>query len=109
MTKREIFETVKTHLLSQNAKSEDKDTHSCKYRGPGSLKCAVGVLIPNEMYSEMMEGFGVNALVSEFPSLPAMFKENVVLLRALQRVHDGYQPAQWRDMLEGVRLSLVID
>lgn len=41
------------------AKSTDYDDRSCRYRGFEGRKCAVGHLIPNELYSDDFEGIGV--------------------------------------------------
>lgn len=48
MTNEEIFEKVRTHLLTQNAKSMIDGI--CLYRGPNGLKCAVGCLIEDEHF-----------------------------------------------------------
>ena len=51
MTLREIFETVKAHLLAQGKQAADENGQ-CLYRAPGGLKCAVGCLIPDELYTQ---------------------------------------------------------
>lgn len=50
MTNQEIFDTVATHLLRQNARSMGPRTdprfgtlsRGCAYRGDGGLRCAIG-------------------------------------------------------------------
>lgn len=61
----DIYNTVRTHLLTQNAKSMRPSRlpagdPQCAYRGSGGMKCAVGVLIPDEKYSPSMEGYSVH-------------------------------------------------
>ena len=58
MTEQEIFDKVVLHLYQQG---EPSITHGgrCRYRLSGKM-CAIGCLIPDDMYSESMEG-GVTA------------------------------------------------
>lgn len=92
MTAQEIFDKVTAHLRKQGKASVDIDG-SCAYRGEGGTSCAVGCLIPDEMYDEMMEGGAVHA---EEPKYPELYKAidvlglrgNVGLLTSLQRAHD---------------------
>lgn len=53
--KQEILTTVVTKLREQNAPSIDKDDN-CVYRGPGGRRCALGWLIPDELYKPEIEG-----------------------------------------------------
>jgi hypothetical protein len=59
MTNQEVFDTVVTHLLAQGVKSESET--GCMYRGPHNLKCAVGCLIPDELYDSIIEGSNLSA------------------------------------------------
>lgn len=95
MTPQEIFDTVAKHLITQGQQSQ-RDDGTCLYRGPGGLKCAVGVLIPDDVYTRKMElddlgetGNGVHGLLYRHAHvLPGYFSENVRLLSRLQNVHD---------------------
>lgn len=94
MTPQEIFDEVATKLLAQKYRSYDMDV-GCVYRGPNGNKCAVGHLIPDDMYRRWMDldplmyGSGVQSLVERRNEyLPPYFKDNVELLSRLQRVHD---------------------
>ena len=49
-TLQEVFDIVSKHLLKQNERSGFSDD-SCSYRGPNGLKCAAGILIPDEEYT----------------------------------------------------------
>lgn len=53
MKKQEIFDTAVAALIKQGEPSYDD---GCYYRGPGGAKCAIGHLIPDEKYSEGLEG-----------------------------------------------------
>jgi len=93
MTNQEIFEKVTMHLLVQKKRSvlypEDRGLGAnCAYRGVFDLKCAVGVLIPDEEYSSEMENIDARTLM-EGPLCPPALREcNADLLYDLQKAHD---------------------
>lgn len=94
MTPQEIFDTVANHLRKQGRPAMSEG--NCVYRGPDGTKCAIGCLIPDELYEEDMEGRGVLALITpdEYETkfvLPDFFNdENVRLMMDLQTVHDSW-------------------
>lgn len=92
-TAQEVFDIVKSHLLSQNKKCEIRGT--CRYRH-GGLKCAAGVLIPEEHYNRAFEDMLWSELVSmyNFPS------EHSRLILRLQRIHDMSYPDKWEEELK---------
>lgn len=102
-TNQEIFDIVAVHLLTQGKKSlAGINNSSCVYRDPNGRKCAIGVLIADEHYSEELERKSVwtNEVVaalekSGFDTEPPRLN----FLDELQRIHDGYAPAEWRRML----------
>lgn len=101
-TKQELFDKVANHLLTQNAVSED-GKGNCMYRGEGGLKCAVGVLIPDQFYNSDMEslivnpegGIVANVLVQE----AGVDKDHLRLLAKLQFLHDNVRVSKWRNQL----------
>lgn len=96
MTKREIFDHVKEHLLTQNAKSAEEDG-SCRYRGPFNRMCAIGCLIPENLYSETMEGCSVSGLFQDSPELRHILLsgDHMAMLVGLQRIHDDGNVDDW--------------
>jgi len=90
MEAQEIFDTVATHLFKQGQRAVRGQADGlCAYRGEGGLKCAVGVLIPDQLYTEMMEGSTVSGLLDEAEwELPEWMADNQSLLRDLQEAHD---------------------
>jgi hypothetical protein len=112
MDRQQIFDTVKNHLLAQRERSYGCAGGSigCKYR-LGDMKCAVGVLIPDELYRPEMEGRSVSSLISFVglnPSqyqLPEWFKEHRRLLEKLQVIHDTDEPYQWEQELRELAVS----
>ena len=116
MTIQEIFDTVAVHLLKQGVRSVDLN-NVCLYRGPNGLKCAVGALIPDELYAPEIEGVSVltttydvsnetnprvallNQLLKKLGIAPCSDEKR--LLIRLQYIHDSisYDPTSWRALL----------
>jgi len=96
MQAQEIFDTVARTLLAQEARSSTDGL--CMYRGSNGAKCAVGHLIPDEVYRPEMDmdpsgqsGTGVRELLKKYGDvLPSYFAEHVDLLMDLQEAHDGH-------------------
>lgn len=100
MNRQEVFDTIVTHLRTQG-KPARAAVGNCRYRmeDPNSgevLRCAIGCLIPDELYSPEMEGAGVTPLIfdAEFKGyeLPEILinasADDRDFLSQLQRVHD---------------------
>jgi hypothetical protein len=99
MTPQEIFDTVAVHLMTQGQRSEDEAYEECLYRGPDGLKCAAGVLIPDDDYSWGMEGLPVLS----HPYFKKRFDAYCVgLIESLQRCHDDIEPVDWLKRLEEI-------
>ncbi len=86
-TPQQIFDTVARHLHQQRGRSVDGV--QCLYRGPGDLKCAVGCLIPDELYTPDMEGHPIIILLGRNKDLRNLFGTGVMLLSSLQTTHDA--------------------
>ncbi len=97
MTEQEIFDTVAIHLIKQGKQSADA-FGNCLYRGPEGLKCAVGCLIPDEVYQRNMECRVVSRLLGNYDSLKFLQPFDA-LLSKLQYAHDeAYGEGQiWTD------------
>lgn len=94
MTRQEIFETVARHLFKQGRQSKNPDLGAgCMYRGPDGTMCAIGALIPDEVYHPCMEGSAAFRLVENADSfgLPqSIFNDsNSAFLSHLQVMHDA--------------------
>ncbi len=101
MNNREIFDKVKTHLLTQNRKSYD-DYKGCSYRGPNGTMCAVGCLIPDNVYNEDMEGGDVYShnVQPYLETLGLASPSALRLLRDLQNLHDSVDCEDWPARLD---------
>lgn len=99
MNKQEIYDKVKTHLLTQNKKSMliTNTANKCLYRGPNSTMCAVGIFIPDDIYSPEMEGSDIRSVTRNYAELPKdIFNQhNLPLLLDLQAVHDEVEVDFW--------------
>ena len=115
LTNQKVFDQVVVHLLTQNWKSTPKpyypeaknQEYSCSYRGHMNggvqLKCAIGCLIPDELYKPEMEGFGFTSLIVEFPVIRQLFADiDTGFGQALQTVHDTYEAYEWKRELRKV-------
>lgn len=109
MTKQEIFTKVKNHLLTQNARSIDDgsiddDIGMCRYRGSNGLMCAVGCLIPDDMYDPSMEGVSVDAIRQDNEALDEYLGSysTINLLTDLQHLHDRRAVGSWPEELRRI-------
>ena len=66
MNLQEIFNRVRDHLLTQGEISSRTGVN-CAYRGENGMSCAVGCLIPDELYLEAMEGAEVPMRTPKIP------------------------------------------
>lgn len=122
MQKQLIFDVVAGHLLAQRQRSGyygdpmlGQDKWYCTYRAPGGLRCAIGVLIPDEVYaSTRLEGLGARTeevrraiapvygvpqekaeIVRGVCTAPPDVEQAVRFLVDLQILHDGNNPEEW--------------
>jgi hypothetical protein len=100
MNNQQAFDTMVQHLRKQGQRSRERDSTTCAYRGADGLKCAVGALIPDEIYNEEIEGKSITRLlISErntFPELSKLFEGvDEQLLDGMQNIHDYSEPNQW--------------
>lgn len=94
LSMQDVFETVARHLYTQGKPALDNS--QCLYRGPDGTKCAVGCLIPDEVYVPQMDGgYRVRGLLSHWSQLWDLFDDTESredweeFLSCLQTVHDS--------------------
>ena len=99
-TRQEAFDTVVTHLLTQNARADHAGV--CLYRGPKDSKCAVGALIPDDRYYHSMEGSSLNgnSAVKDVLVSSGYSTSDFSFFGVLQKVHDQDKPEAWRQALQ---------
>jgi len=98
MSLQKIFDTAGVGMLRQGKQSIILG--SCRYRGYDGCKCAVGFLIPDDLYDPEIEGAAVarimvdcsgknqSALRSTLRNINMLTPDRVALLASLQRAHD---------------------
>jgi len=103
MNNQEAAEKMAYHLGFQNKQSKDGNGN-CLYRGPNELKCALGCLIPDELYESKFDygglGLGWNAcgLINYGPEILRNLDEDLLLY--FQIIHDSYSPSEWRNTIQ---------
>jgi len=107
-SKKEIYERVSAHLLTQRAVSED-DNGSCRLRCEDGRRCAIGSLISDEIYCPNVEGIGISYYqhASDGALLQMLYASNVnaydqeimALLIELEVVHDDASVSEWPTLL----------
>lgn len=129
MDNQEVFNTVARHLFTQGERAvglneagyekvckenlaegytppNKEDFMQCQYRTSEGLKCAIGCLIPDELYRPNMETRGIYSLLDSFPGVAERLDIDMVnhshrtscnLLADLQSVHDNIN--SWHDTL----------
>jgi len=114
MNRQQIFDNVYLGLMSQGFRQsvvtfniDTPHTHQmCKYRGEGGLKCAVGWLIPDDMYDDELEdcgGIRYNPPVIDLLKLVGITEDQVEFLAELQRCHDiNKDPREMQTMLNKI-------
>jgi hypothetical protein len=112
MNKQEMFDTVARHLFAQGKRSvtvKNDTVNVCMYRGPEGTMCAVGCMIPDEMYSDLMEDRTVYSLFVDFPKIKEFFgDDNRHFLRGIQMVHDSVFHWENTDRMKRALLDFAI-
>lgn len=85
------------------------ETEVCVYRGPNGERCAIGMLIPDDVYDPRIEAFSIALVLNEFPSIRKALgvdegQGDRVFLKRLQGCHDRAQIVP--DFHEDIRVRL---
>jgi hypothetical protein len=83
------FDFVMKSMIEQSRPSLNEGIHgtlACAYRGKNGTKCAAGFFIPDELYSEKIEG--KNLLDSSVNQLKCFKGKSLSLLLYMQQAHD---------------------
>ena len=86
-----IFTQVIQHLVRQDNVSLLCDEDTCAYRGAGGAKCAVGYLISDKHYDDIIESNNLNSeevIYSLTNTIGKLDEPAIEMLRELQNVHD---------------------
>lgn len=94
-TLQEVFDIVSKHLLNQRKRSVD-GYGSCSYRGIDGMKCAAGILIPDDQYDIEFERKPWISLVS-LRMVEDKFRQEIFTLQCL---HDANLVENWEEGLK---------
>ena len=101
MTNQEALTTSIRALRKQRVQSLNARNQNCMYRGDKGRKCAIGHLIPDDLYDPSMENTNTMMLLDRFPTIKKFFRNcSEDLLHALQTVHDLSSPKEWEQEWE---------
>lgn len=118
MRAQEIFDKAVSGLLEQGEQSYSEQLEKCVYRGECGNKCAVGQLIPDELYSEDMDvgPSSVISLLEKFPHLRECVlpcdmssKDGINFLSVLQSIHDNSRERDWREAYRDMALRFGLE
>lgn len=93
-TDQEIVDRTYKHLIEQGSKCVNIGG-ACVYRGPEGKMCAIGALIPDELYQGSMDVYGntIDEVIRHYPAVEDLFRANSPeLLKRIQEIHDEYDP-----------------
>lgn len=96
----QVFDAIIKHLVIQNERSEDLFQGDCRYRGKDNYKCAIGCIISDKFYDEIIEGSTVDvpevvmAIENSNPGLE-IDGDMETLFSLMQNLHDKIKPELW--------------
>lgn len=116
---RRTFERVRDHLLRQGRRAVwfEMRWSPCQYRTVATdgtvLRCAIGCLIPEDRYDEMIEGATIESLTARLdPALgidPSTDPHILDMLIRLQGIHDNGPPPSWPAQLTAMAQTFDAD
>lgn len=113
LSSQEIFDKVATHLLTQGKRAL-LPSGDCAYRGQDGSKCAIGCLIPDDLYEGTFKQYEGKVWCvipdDELLKIGIEKDKNYRLLTQLQSVHDNLyeDPAFWKQDLRKLAEGFVL-
>lgn len=98
ITNQEVFNKAYLGLKAQEFRKSSTEAGACKYRNGIGDKCALGMCIPDSLYTRDMEGTGPDGLLRNYPEVSVYIGQDTEFLDMLQLAHDDTHNAQ--DMQE---------
>jgi hypothetical protein len=101
-SRQEIFDYVTPLLFAQGERSMLEGGTTCAYRGEHGMRCAVGFLIPDELYYRVLEGkSAMDVDITNVLSTVITTDDDLGLfLTDLQDVHDGWTSGEKADLFD---------
>jgi len=103
LTNQSAFDTMVNHLLKQGEKSRAYDRSTCLYRNPDGLKCAIGAILPDDLYVSSMENKLAQSLMHDYPTIGQLWENlSINLLAKMQYIHDNRAVSEWYDEFKAI-------
>ena len=101
-SRQEIFDYVTPLLFAQGERSMLEGGTTCAYRGEHGMRCAVGFLIPDELYSDGLEGKSAMDvdMTKRLNNVILTDDDLGLFLTDLQDVHDGWTSGEKADLFD---------
>lgn len=108
-TDQELYSTVRQHLLRQGRRSTTTTNGMtrCVYRGIEGTQCAIGCLIPDDLYSPELEG--CSAHTDRIMRAASLSPEQKGLADDLQNCHDFVEPEHWEVRLNELAAGYALE
>lgn len=90
LTRQQAYDRMREYFARPDAQ-QAADDGNCAYRAEDGSKCAIGCLIPDDLYDPEMEGASTAHLFDRFHWLP-FAPDDVEFYRRAQRIHDTWTP-----------------
>jgi len=96
----QVFDAIIKHLVVQNERSENSFEGDCRYRSENNYKCAIGCIIDDKFYDEVIEGSTADvnevilAIQNSNPNLE-INEDMQTLFMLMQNLHDKIKPEFW--------------
>ena len=115
----DIIDLVETKLLEQGARSVklydcrlSKLAQPCALRGDDGMKCAIGWLVPDDVYTPALETVEDPVLelivIGKYEKcFGEQFYEKTEILQELQYVHDHVDPSRWAKEFKRIRKEML--
>jgi hypothetical protein len=108
MTPQQVFDSVVYPLIAQNARATGDDGVRCMYRAPDGRRCAIGWVMPDDVYHKTLEFMGIRHIAPQLlntnygDAYARFLYRHMDLLRALQDMHDARYPEEWPRCLRAI-------
>ncbi len=117
-TNQELFDRVWQYFVVEGNPPGLTESGGCRLRVPKTkARCAIGLLIPDKLYSWPMEAYTACSLLERNPELSIHLGEDAAFLNSLQAAHDvaaiygrvGFQERLTRELrLRAQRFGLTV-
>lgn len=112
----QVFDHIAWHMLKQGERCTRGNSRECVYRDGEGRACAVGAIIPDEVYDPAMEQRGICDLMAllsmprfqgpQHQAFGEVLRAHGVMLLYLLRAHDQVSPVNWPIELRNIAATL---